>query len=90
MKTVLRLSIIGVLVCVHLLLLNGSFGQTSRIEMGTLDFPVIYNQTINIPAVQRPWYKRFFGWFSRAAAPIQNVTYTFPPTPSNQVSESLI
>lgn len=91
MKTVLSLSIVGAVICVHLLLINGSFGQTSSIEMGTLNFPVIYNQTINIPAVHRPWYKRFIGWFSRSPAPIQNVTYTFPPPPppsssSNQVS----
>lgn len=87
MNFVLKLSIIGVVVCVHLLLLNGSYGQTSQIEMGTLNFPVIYNRTINIPAEQRPWYNRLFGWFSRSPAPIQNVTYTFPPS-SNQVSYS--
>lgn len=88
MKTVLSSSIVGVLVCVLLMLLNGSFGQTSRIEMGTSNFPAIYNETISIPAIHRPWYKRFFGWFTRTQAPIQNVTYTFPsPTPpSNQVS----
>lgn len=78
MRTVFSLSIIGVVVCIHLLLFNGSFGQTSSIEMGTMNFPVIYDQTINIPAIQRPWYKRIYGWFTRTPAPTQNVTYTFP------------
>lgn len=88
MKTVLKIGIVGVVMCVQLLFLNGSYGQTSRIEMGTSSFPAIYNETIEIPAVQRPWYKRFFGWLTRTQAPIQNVTYTFPPPPaaSNQVS----
>lgn len=90
MRTVLNLSVFGAVLCVHLLFINGSLGQTSGIEMGTLNFPVIYNQTIHIPAVHRPWYKRFVGWFTRSPAPIRNVTYTFPPSPppsaSNQVS----
>lgn len=91
MKTVLNVSVVVAVLCVHLLFINGLFGQTSGIEMGTLNFPVIYNQTIHIPAIHRPWYKRFVGWFTRSQAPIQNVTYTFPPSPppssaSNQVS----
>lgn len=91
MKTaVLNLSVIGAVLCVQLLFINGSFGQTSGIGMGSLSFPVIYNQTIHIPAVHRPWYKRFAGWFTRSPAPIRNVTYTFPPSPppsaTNQVS----
>lgn len=93
MKTMFSLSVVGAVICVHLLFINGSFGQTSAIEMGTLKFPVIYNQTIKIPAVHRPWYKRFYGWVSRSPAPTQNVTYIFPPQPppssssSNQVSD---
>lgn len=89
MKAVLHLSVVGAVVCVHLLLINGSFGQTSSIEMGTLNFPVIYNQTISIPAVHRPWYKRLFGWVSRSPVPIQNVTYIFPPQPPPPSPSSL-
>lgn len=86
MKTVLSLSVVGAMLCVNFLLINGSFGQTSGIEMGSLNFPVIYNSTIHIPAVHRPWYKRFTGWFTRSPAPVRNVTYIFPPSASNQVS----
>lgn len=85
MQTVLSLTIVCVAVCVNLLFLNGSFGQTSGIEMGTLNYPVIYNDTLNIPAVQQSWLKKGWSWITRAPAPIQNITYTFPP--SNQVSE---
>lgn len=83
MRTVFSLSIVGVVVCVHLLYLNGSFGQTSSIEMGTFNYPIIYNETLKIPAVDQAWYQKAWTWISRKSKPTQNVTYTFPPL--NQV-----
>lgn len=79
-------AILGLVVFVlfYLSLLNCGHGQTSNIEAGEFNHPVIYNETIKIPPPDRPWYQKFVGFFTRNQPSVKNVTYTFP---SNSVSQ---
>lgn len=74
-----------VFVLFHLSLLNCVHSQTSHIEVGDFNHPVIYNRTIGFPPPDRPWYQRFFGFITRPPPLVQNVTYTFPPNSVSQM-----
>lgn len=84
--------ILSCCVLLHFTISSGVLCQTSSIVIGeTIDHPIIYNRTFEIPAATSPWYKSVLRVFSHSEKPVQNVNYTFPPSyaVSQTVSKSI-